>query len=368
MPTLFWTTDDNADGARCDMLNPGQPPVSAIARSLGSAAPGSIPLTALEPIPEATLIGRASLSGTGEASPQAAPAVAAIRRFPTVVTEAVGGALNNVVLGEIDSWRFTATSVVSGVVAPVPALGREFVMENAAALGSGITVTVLQESGLSATSRRFNLPEGIAQIVLQPHQMLRWRYVQDNRWRVVGVGGQLLGNASVGASQLNGGVLSALTSTSPTATNATTNIGLATLAIPANTLVVGHTYRSVIYYSFVHTAAATPTLTFDMLIGGVVVATLVVNVVSTAGTFPGFIEGVWRFTAVGAGGNAVVSFRSANNAGFAIADFLASTNVSVVPVDTTLATSVLMRMRMTTAVAANTITINQAILERLINV
>jgi hypothetical protein len=359
----FLVGEGVGEGERLEIINPGHAPVAALARELTT---DDLPTSA--DLPEDTLFGRASGAGTGPATPLTVSQVAEIRRFPVIVTEAVGGAFNNFVLGEVDTWRFTANAVISGVVPPPPTLGREFAIENAAAVGSGIAVTILQESGLSSTAQRFNLPEGVAQFVLQPSQLVRFRYVTGNRWRVIGVGGQLLGNNSVGAAQLNGGVLSALTSTSPTATAANTALGLASHAIPANFLVVGHTYRSCLYYTFVHTAAATPTITLEMIIGAAFGITLPVAVLSTAGTYQGFVEAVWRFTAVGAAGNVILSLRSVNPMGFAVADFLAAANVPVFAVDTTLATAVQLRVRMTTAVAGNTLTVNQAILERLINV
>lgn len=363
--TKVWTSD-GAEGHRVDISNPGQPPVGALARELTFAdLPAlDIPLTALQDIPQGTVVGRASDAGTGKPVALVGGELAEIIRFSNTLTDAVGGAINNFALGEIDTWRFTASATISGVSSAPLGVGREFVIENTALPGSGVVVTILQESGLSFTSNRFHTPEGLT-LNLLPQQTAKWRYT-GSRWTCVATAGLPLGTASVGAAQLSGGVLSALTSSSPTANGVSNNLALAAFAIAANTTLVGHTYRSAIYYTFTHTAAATPTLTIEMLVNGVVVASLVVNVVATAGTYHGFVEAVWRYTSIGAAGNVVASLRSVNAVGFAIVDFLASTNVAAVPTDTTASSSVQLRMRMTTSVASNVLTVNQAVLERLI--
>jgi hypothetical protein len=155
--------------------------------------------------------------------------------------------------------------------------------------------------------------------------------------------------------------------TTPTATSATTNLSMGgSFNIPSNTARAGTIYRTTGQYVYVHTAAATPTLTFEILINSVVVSSVVLTPVSVASTYTGWFESTIRFQTVGAAGTAMVTWRQAGDMHTGYQNAITSSpTTATVAVDTTLVRSIQTRVRMTTAVASNTLTVTQGYIERL---
>lgn len=202
----------------------------------------------------------------------------------------------------------------------------------------------------------------------------------DGAWQVgtglTGSAGQALISAGAGAppawglvaqAGLSGGILASLLGTTPAATNATTNLSCGAITIPANTTQVGFTFRANQSVEFIHTAAAAPTLTLEWVYGGSVVLTRVVTVTAVAGTYTLWSEAYFRFDTIGAAGSARASIRCVCTAGATVADQIGDTQAAVAALNTTISRTLELRVRMTTAVAANTITLHQATLDRLIN-
>lgn len=202
----------------------------------------------------------------------------------------------------------------------------------------------------------------------------------DGAWQVgtgqTGTAGQALISAGAGAppawglvaqAGLNGGILASLLGTTPAATNATTNLSCGAITIAANTTQVGTTFRANLSVEFIHTAAATPTLTLEWVYGGSVVLTRVVTVTAVAGTYTLWSEAYFRFDTIGAAGSARASIRCVCTAGATVADQIGDTQAAVAALNTTISRTLELRVRMTTAVAANTITLHQGTLDRLIN-
>lgn len=360
---------DGGEGARYDLVNPSQPPTAVVARDLTPAdLPADIPLANLEDIPAGTVVGRAADALVpGPPAPLLGGDIADIFRYDNLATESVGGAMNNVALGLVDQWRFDgASAVISGVVAPTPATGRELVIENATPVGGGVTVTLLHESTLSSTINRFHIPPGLtgSQVVLRPLETARFRYI-ISRWKLVGLGGPVT-NASVGLQQLQGGILASLLGNTPTATD-TTNLSVGAVTVAGNTTAIGTTYIANLSVEFIHTASATPTLTIEWVYGGAVVCTRVLTVTAVAGTYTLWIEGYFRHTTIGAASSARVSIRSVCTAGATVPDQIGDTTATPAALNTTISRTLECRVRMTTTVASNSITLHQGVLQRLIN-
>jgi hypothetical protein len=169
------------------------------------------------------------------------------------------------------------------------------------------------------------------------------------------------GNWPVGYAAVN------VITSSATATNATTNLSFGSFTIPANTLRVGSVYKITGYYVYTHTAAATPTLTLELLLAGAVVATVVCTPIATATDFSGRVEAWVTVRTVGAGGTAMTCVRHDSNvADPTIAQHSeGSTGIATTAIDTTAAIALTARIRMTTAVASNTLTVPQGFIERL---
>lgn len=148
------------------------------------------------------------------------------------------------------------------------------------------------------------------------------------------------------------------------ATNATTNLSCCTFTIPAGALVVGSTFRLTGRWVFAHTAAATPTLTAELLVNGAVVATGILSPQSTATTYSGESIAVFTIRTTGAGGTAQAHVRNDSSASLAtVTD--GSTSTATFAIDTTVSRSIELRIRMTTAVASNTLTVTNGYVERL---
>ena len=158
--------------------------------------------------------------------------------------------------------------------------------------------------------------------------------------------------------------------TTPAATNATTNLSMGgQFTIPANTLRVGSLYQITCNYVYLHTAAATPTITAELLINGTVIAqcTLVLTPISTASTFTGTIVYYVRCQALGSGttGKVVCTADQKNSfVAFARPSIENPTGTATTDIDTTIARTLEGRIRMTTAVASNTLTVTQGFIEK----
>lgn len=146
-----------------------------------------------------------------------------------------------------------------------------------------------------------------------------------------------------------------------TATNATTNLVGATYNAPAGALQIGHVYKALSLGQFVHTAAATPTITVEVAVAGVALRTFVVTPPSVAATFQLAIEAWFTVRTLGASGTIIVGGRalflppSGVQAPFGAADLATGPAI----VNTTIARLFELRARMTTAVASNTLTLAQ---------
>lgn len=147
------------------------------------------------------------------------------------------------------------------------------------------------------------------------------------------------------------------------ATNATTNLSFGTFTIPANTLQVGSVWVFTGYFTFLHTAAATPTLTLELLVNGVVVDSAVMTPQSTAATYAGTAHGYITCRTTGASGTIQANCRLDGNAVLGTGND-GSTSTATDTVDTTVSRSVEMRIRMTTAVASNTLTVLHGYIQR----
>lgn len=152
------------------------------------------------------------------------------------------------------------------------------------------------------------------------------------------------------------------------ATAAVTNLVGASITFPANRLSVGQVWKFRAHFTYLHAAATTPTLTIELAVAGVSIAAAVATPVATATTFHGYIEGYFTVRSLGVSGTVMASVHCvsqgmtlANAAGGAqLVDTTADT------VDTTVSRLFELRMRMTTAVASNTLTISQGWCERLV--
>lgn len=151
------------------------------------------------------------------------------------------------------------------------------------------------------------------------------------------------------------------------ATAAVTNLVCATLPAPANFLKVGQVWSLQGLFTYLHTAATTPTLTFDLTVGGVPITSLIVTPVATAGTYHGRICAIFTVRSVGAPGTLMTALQlyshglTAASAGAAPAQVDTATDA----ITTTSANTIALQARMTTAVASNTLTISQGWVERL---
>lgn len=151
------------------------------------------------------------------------------------------------------------------------------------------------------------------------------------------------------------------------ATAAVTNLVGAALPAPANFLKVGQVWAFHFPFTFLHTAAATPTLTLEFALQGVVQLAQVVTPVAVAATYHGFCRGYLTVRAVGVSGSFCPYITLESHGLTLAAAGAAPTNVATVPttIDTTIARLIELRLRMTTAVASNTLTIPQGWVERL---
>jgi hypothetical protein len=149
------------------------------------------------------------------------------------------------------------------------------------------------------------------------------------------------------------------------ATNATTNLSCGSFTVPANNFSTGLSFDLEGQYVFVHTAATTPTITHELVVGGTVLQTLVVTPDATAATFQGRVRGTVVCRSTGSSGAFMGSMWVDANypTGYA-AGVVGTTGTSTGARDTTTALAVELRVRMTTAVASNTLTVIMGYVQR----
>lgn len=171
-----------------------------------------------------------------------------------------------------------------------------------------------------------------------------------------------LGTGDLGFSALE---IGAVATGAGAVTGAVTNISCGVYTVPANSVAVGTTFRFTCSYVFAHTATP-PTLTFEVLIGGVVAETLILTFVASATTQGGLMEGYLRVQTTGAPGSANVTMSGVSGGGLALSSQNAqSVAVATDAITTTGTVTLELRARMTTLVAANTLTVMIGMVERL---
>lgn len=180
----------------------------------------------------------------------------------------------------------------------------------------------------------------------------------------VGTAGQVLtSNAGAAPTWLTlGGVASIIANTA--ATNATTILTGATWTMPANLATAGMVIRLRCNYRFVKTVAP-PTLTCNLNVAGASVASFVISSVSSGTTSAGYIEGYITIRTIGGVGTLMSGLNGNNNHGITNATNWnpTSTNIATSAINTTIGNVLSLTMRMTTAVAGNTLTISQGWIE-----
>lgn len=152
--------------------------------------------------------------------------------------------------------------------------------------------------------------------------------------------------------------------TNPSASAAATNLSAGAYSIPGNITNVQTLYVMSGHIEFVHTAAATPTITIEVLYNSAIVGSLVITPASTSGTFQGDIEATLRFGAVGSSGSGTCTIRCHNGFGNGASNQNAGSNGLAIGLNTTLSRDLEMRVRMTTGVAGNSLTLYHARIER----
>jgi hypothetical protein len=174
-----------------------------------------------------------------------------------------------------------------------------------------------------------------------------------------------IAGGDLGFSALEVGAMGTPITANAAASAATTNLSCCTFTTVANSLVAGSVFLFSGWYSYLHTAATTPTLTAEILVNGAVVATGILTPIATAATFSGRIDGILTIRTTGAGGTAMAQVHhDANFSGVGSVD--GSVNTATFAIDTTAARSLELRVRMTTAVASNTLTVTNGYIERLL--
>ena len=241
----------------------------------------------------------------------------------------------------------TLTGVVPDTVEPS---GELLFIEN---VDTADSLTIPHDSTSSTADNRFLMPDGYA-LVLEPRTGALCRYDgTSSRWRLVSTSAR-------GQARAEG-----VRTSNTTATAATTDLTVTSGTIPANSMSAGTVYRLTGYYVFVHTAAATPTLTAELLINGSAVETVVLTPVATAATYSGQLTATITCRTTGGSGTVMCTLMNESNAGAtAVSEQIGSTATGTDTVDTTVDRSFELRIRMTTGVASNALTVIQGMTER----
>lgn len=150
------------------------------------------------------------------------------------------------------------------------------------------------------------------------------------------------------------------------ATNSASNMSFTVHTVEANDWNAGTLFRLSGHFLFEHTAAATPTLTAELLVGGSVVETAVLTPFSTALTYAGKVEAIVCCRSTGSPGTMKTDLQFHASAGVNSHQALVgSLTVANNNLTTTVSRELRLRIRMTTAVASNTLTVVQGYTERL---
>lgn len=160
-------------------------------------------------------------------------------------------------------------------------------------------------------------------------------------------------------------LMASLGASTPTATNAVTNLSAGAFTIPANDITIGRTYRGVLDFELVHAAGSTPTVTSEWVFGGALIANFNVVPNTIADTYQGSLVTLLRFTSLGVAGTARVSLRPNNDLGLNIQIQNGGVQGALSNLNTTISRTLELRTRMTTAVPANTLTLINATVEQL---
>lgn len=150
------------------------------------------------------------------------------------------------------------------------------------------------------------------------------------------------------------------------ASGATTNLSCCTFTHQAGSLRVGSTFLYTGWYVYTHTAAATPTLTAELLINGAVVSACILTPQTLAATFTGKIEAIFTVRSIGAGGTVMLQMLNGSPAQVQASTVAGGSNDTATDaIDTTVSRSSELRIRMTTAVASNTLTVTNGYVQKL---
>jgi hypothetical protein len=162
------------------------------------------------------------------------------------------------------------------------------------------------------------------------------------------------------------GILVALTGAS-LSTTSNNNLSAGAYPIAANVTRVGSMYRAVMFFGFSHfSATTTPTVIIEWLHGGTVQLTATLTPTAATGVHSCRVEAYFRFTAIGASGAGVAIIRVDDKSG-STPDFTTQLSNATGALDTTVVQNLELRIRMTSVVASNTLTLDHATLERIIN-
>ncbi len=142
----------------------------------------------------------------------------------------------------------------------------------------------------------------------------------------------------------------------------------ASIPAPANFFKLGQVWKLRVHWTYLHTAASTPSLTTELAVAGAAIVVLVVTPVAVAGTYHGAVEAYFTMRGVGVSGSLMGSVHLQSHALTLASAGAGPATVNTTPttIDTTIARLVELRMRMTTAVAANTLTLSQGWAERVV--
>jgi hypothetical protein len=276
----------------------------------------------------------------------------------------------------VNRVTFTGTNVVVNSVTGGTDTGR---LIQVYFTGSGVHSVINQGLGVGNEANIFNPGEATAYygprggFMLQANGTAGWRahcLSGEQLGGSTGTAGQVLTSAGSSAPPTwanTTGVVLALVDTAPSLTASFSNLSCGSYLIPGNTAQLGTTYRLTSIIQFTHTAAATPTITVELVIAGNVMQSVVMVPLSTAGTYDGKIEAVFRFSAVGASASGIATISISNDFGSVLSSWNGGNGSAfIVGLNTTIGVSIELRTRMTTGVASNTLQLLQAYVERLV--
>lgn len=262
---------------------------------------------------------------------------------------------------DTDGWRvIDASGAIKDAIAYTALAANSFLANATAASAVPVALTVAAESIPVRTSGNLTTLASAVQTALI-------RAAGSLFFAAATAGQHLrrsLAGGDLGFSALEVGAQGTPIVANAAATNAVTDLSCCTFTYVGGSGVVGTTFTFQGWYSFLHTAAATPTLTAEIVVNGAVVATAILTPVSAAATFSGRIDGILTIRTTGAGGTAMAQVHfDANHSAVNSVD--GSVNTATFAIDTTVNRTLQLRVRMTTAVAANTVTVTNGLIDRL---